>query len=173
MGAVGQFLLTVVGHLGVLVVEEVIFEGSTEFRGELIASSDGEEGRHVVARAGTILERSGGSSQLRRQGLTDFLQCGFAIDRYGSHLSHQTVAQTGIEDVGAVLGVELGTELIAGRQRQRTLVVVDADQRGEAPAFLIDVEQELGQLSVLILRVGDDMAAIVAVVVVHTHADGC
>ena len=58
MGTMRQFLLAVIGHLGILVVEEVILKCSTEFRRELVACSDTEQRRHVVACTGTILIRS-------------------------------------------------------------------------------------------------------------------
>ena len=41
--AVLELLLTVVGHLGVLVVEEMVFQRSTQLWGELIADSSHEE----------------------------------------------------------------------------------------------------------------------------------
>ena len=37
MRAVGQFFLTVTGHLGVLIVEEMIFQGCTQLWGKLVA----------------------------------------------------------------------------------------------------------------------------------------
>ena len=46
---------------------------------------------------------------------------------------------------------------------------VDANMRGEAPAFLVNVEQQGCQLSQLRVVGGFDMTAIVAVIIVDAH----
>ena len=50
-----QLFLAVAGHLRVLVVEKVVFHGGTQLRVELIAQGHCQQGRHVVARLGTVL----------------------------------------------------------------------------------------------------------------------
>ena len=55
MGAVGEFFLTVATHTGVLIVEEVVLDGSAELVGEFIAGSNREQGRHVVAGTDAVL----------------------------------------------------------------------------------------------------------------------
>src|SRR5574344_1434587 len=56
IGTVCQFLLSVTRHLGVFVVEEMIFQCGTQFGSELIACGDAQKGRHVVSCLGSIAE---------------------------------------------------------------------------------------------------------------------
>ena len=138
MRAVCQFLLAVVCHFCILVVEEVIFQRGAQPGRELIACSHAEQRRHVVARTNTILIRSGVGTKLCLQSL----QLGLGILRVGSHHGcYRGRSQSGIEHVGVVLGVDFRTELIAGRKRQRSLMVGQADNGREAPALLVNVEQ--------------------------------
>ena len=58
VSAMGEFVLTIVGHLSVLIIEEVILEGSTELWSKLVTYSKREQCRHVIARTNTILIRS-------------------------------------------------------------------------------------------------------------------
>ena len=73
MGAVGKFILAVVGHLGVLIVEEMVFQGCTQIWGKLIAGSDAEQGGHIVACLHTVLVWRGISAEAAAHLLLDAL----------------------------------------------------------------------------------------------------
>ena len=167
MSAMSEFVLTVVGHLGVLIVEEVILESGTELGRELITSSNREQGGHVIAGTDTVLIRSSVATELS-------LQChqfSLGTCRVGSHQSSDGgSAKSSIQNIGLVLWVNLRTELIAGSQCERTLMVVDTNHGGEPPSFLIDIKQQLGHLAQLGMILGNDVSAIVAVVIVSAYA---
>ena len=175
MSTMIQRLLTVVSHLGVLVVEEVVFQGSAQLWRELIASGNNEERRHVVAHVlirHIVLDFF---SHLVASSCCQRFQCGL-IAHLLSHaldvdlLSHHRDVQR----LGVVLRVELCTELIAGGDGERSLMVVDADDRCKAPCTLGDIELQIHQLltSQLLLGGGIDEATVIAVVVVGAQADG-
>ena len=67
-----QGLLTVVSHLGMLVIEEVVFESGTKLRGKVVTYSHSQQGGHVVARLGTVL--------ISRNLVAKHLKCGSPFD---------------------------------------------------------------------------------------------
>ena len=168
--AVFELFLAVVGHAGILVVEEVVFERGAQLGSELIASSYREQGGHIVARVRPVLIGCGIGAKLLLQ-CCQFRGCVLWVGRH--HKFHHLLAQSGIQNIRFVLGVELGAELIAGGERERPLVVGQADDRREAPAFLVDIEQQLGDIAEHRMLYGLDVSAIVAVVIVDTHAYRC
>ena len=178
MRAVRQFVLAVVGHLRILVVEEVILQRCPYLLRELIAGSERKQRGHVVARAGTVLIGSGVGTQRTFHRVTDaFSHCNCIFSRQGTcnHQFSQRLLnkfcriERSLQTVGLVLGLYLCAELIACGQREGTLVECQAYQRGEAPALLVDVERETGKISRGgVVRI--DVAAIVAVVVISTYA---
>ena len=168
MCAVSQFVLTVASHLGVLIVEEMIFECCAELGRELIACSDGEQSGHVVARAYAILIGSRIAAELCMQS-TQLRLCALRICCY--QCGDGGVAESGFEDIGVVLGVQLRTELVAGTERKRTLMEVETDDGCEAPALLVDIEQQSCQFAQLRMVFGDHVTTIVSVIVVGPYAD--
>ena len=74
------------------------------------------------------------------------------------------------ELLGVVLDVEIGFELIFRRQREAFVTIVQAHNRCDAPASLVAVESQIDELSSVGLVNGLDVAPLVAVKVVHAHA---
>ena len=65
VGSMGELFLTIVGHLGILIVEEVILKGGTELGGELVTDCYREQCGHVVACTNAVLK--GGSQTAHRR----------------------------------------------------------------------------------------------------------
>ena len=181
MGTVSQLLLTITTHLGVFVVEEMIFEGCTEIRGKLVTCCDREQGWHVVASANAILIRSNVGAETTTHLLLDAIADGdslFSRDGTCHHeirqrfLNQTGRVEFGLQHVCVVFGVQFGAELITGRQREGSLMVVQTDDRREAPALLVNIEQEFCQCAFRAV-VGDDMTTIVTIVVVGAYTNGC
>ena len=149
----GQVLLAVASHLGVLVVEVMILEGGTQLGRELVAQGNRHEGRHVVARLDAILIGSHLVGKLR-QGI-------------GTH--HRSR-----QFLGVVLSIDLGTELIAQGNGEWSLTIVEADDRREAPTLLQAVELQVDELLTAHCRNsgGCYVATVVAIVVVGTQTHG-
>ena len=167
MGAVGELLLAVASHLGVLVVEVVVFNGGAQLVGELIAYSEGEQGGHIVACTGAILVGSDLVAKLCQR-------CSPRDVRHGGCSRWVCILDGCIKGLGIILRINLGAELVAGCHGERSLVVVERDDGGEAPALLQTVELQVEQLHVAQLRIGGgcDVATVVAIVVVGTQTYG-
>ena len=149
-----------------LIVEKMILQRSTQFRREGIASSYREQGGHIVAGIFSIFISCRLVGQCQANSLkTSRIQ----LLQHRHHLR----AEAGYQRVRLVRHIDLGTELIAGRQGQGTIVIVDADKRRKAPATLVDIEFKGSQVAQQGMIIGFHMTTIVAVVVVGTEADGC
>ena len=95
------------------------------------------------------------------------------INRDGSNFGNKFVTKTCIKDIGLVLGLDFGTELVASRECEGSLMVVDADDGCEAPALLVDVKQHTSKLTIFSTFVSNHMTTEVTVVVVGTETCRC
>ena len=77
------------------------------------------------------------------------------------------------EFLSIVLGVDLGAQLVAGGDGKRTIVIVEAEERREAPATLDAVELQVDEIAGSHTGRTDGLyiATVIAVVVVGTDTD--
>ena len=148
-----QCFLTVVCHLCTIIVKEMILCGGAELVSEVVTHGNHKHRWHIVAGACTIL----------------------ICAEHWRHFTHVEIWHGDIRTqfVGLVLGIYLCAELILGSNGQTVHVEVEADYRTESPCSLVTVELYVQQFHAGLVHVGNDVSAIITVIVRCTQSHRC
>ena len=164
-----ESLLTVAAHLSVLIVIEVILHSGTQLLCELIAYSESQQWRHIIASLGAILERCSVGTKWIFQTHKSF----FSVRHRCHHVCHYIGSQSCVQHVCLIFCLNLCAELITCTYSKRSFVEIKADDRSKAPTLLIHIKQQRCHLTKHRVVASNNMTAVVAVIIVSTQTYRC